>query len=67
MTELNSRGSYSLKVMKITLAVVLFEALTLVVSARTPRDETLNFVMMGDWGGQDDQPYYTKGEDKVKG
>ena len=31
-----------------------------------PDDESsLNFVMVGDWGGQDDRPYYTDAEMEI--
>ena len=51
--------------MEDTLAVVVFVVGLTLISAKAPRDGTLNFVIMGDWGGQDTPPYYTTAEEEV--
>ena len=50
--------------MKRVQGIALF-AVLLCCSGESVADESLRFLVVGDWGGQPEFPYYTEGEARV--
>ena len=47
------------------LQAVALLAVLLCCSGESVADESLSFLVVGDWGGQPEDPYYTEGEASV--